>query len=406
MRAGGSGEAERLSRRVRRIALSPTMAIAQRAAALREAGRDVVSLALGEPDFATPGHAIAAAHAAALRGLTRYTPPDGADAVKDAVVRKLARDNRLAYGRSEIHVASGSKQVIHNALAATLDPGDEVVVVAPCWVSYADIVAFCGGTAVAVPAAMDDGFMPDPAHVARALSGRTRWIIVNSPNNPTGAVYPGGLLRDLAAAVAAHPGAMILSDEIYEHMVFDGLVHRSILNVAPALRERTLVVNGVSKTYAMTGWRIGFGAGPAWLVAAMAAVQSQTAGNAASISQAAAAAAMDGGQELLPRRCATMQARRDLACDVLGRSRRLRAFRPQGAFYVFVDVRDCLGRGGGGAAVGTDVDLAERILETVGVATVPGAAFGASPYLRLSLAADEDTLRDACERIVSCCDAL
>lgn len=371
---------------------------------MRAEGKSVISLALGEPDFETPAGAIAAAHAAAERGFTKYTAPDGDELVKRAVSRKLARDNDLAYGLDEIHVVSGSKQVIFNAFAATLNSGDEVVLPTPCWVSYADVVELCGGVPVFVETKLEQGFLPDPDAVARAMSARTKWLVINSPNNPTGAVVPSAILESLAALVRYHPNAMIMSDEIYEHMVFDGGSHVSVVNAVPKIRDRTLIVNGVSKSYAMTGWRIGFGAGPAWLIKAMAKIQSQTAGNAASVCQAAAAAAMDGDQMLLADRQWEMQARRDVACAVLEKCTELRVFRPQGAFYVFIDVGRCLNRAGRRDVARTDVELAEHILLSTGVATVPGSAFGASPYLRLSLAIGQDDLREACGRIVEYCD--
>jgi aspartate aminotransferase len=405
--SGQSVAARLLSRRVHGIKLAPTIAMNERAAAMRAQGLKVISLAVGELGFDTPEHIICSADAAARRGFTRYTAPDGAAIVKDAVRLKLKRDNGLDYARDEVHVASGAKQVIHNAFAATLDPGDEVIVFTPAWVSYIDVVEFCGGGAVVVPTSMDKGFLPDPAALAAALTPRTKWLLVNSPNNPTGAVYSRELQAELAAIIARHPLAMIMSDEIYEHLTYDGVRHVPMVEAAPALRDRILIVNGVSKSYAMTGWRIGFGAGPEPLIDAMARVQSQTAGSSNSIAQAAAADAMTGDQSLLPAWREIMQRRRDLALGILRRSNRLVVAPPPGAFYLYADISPCIGaRTLRGDVLIDDVAVADYLLEAAHVATVPGAAFAQSPFIRLSFALDDADIAEACNRIVTALAAL
>lgn len=386
---------------------SPTIAMSQRAAAMRSSGIDVITMSLGEPDFDTPARIVEAAHAAARSGFTRYTAADGAPVVKNAVRQKLVRDNRLDYAPAEIHVASGCKQVIHNAFAATLDPGDEVVVFTPCWVSYMDIIEFCGGVPIVVPTYPESGFLPDAAALRAAIGPRTKWVLLNSPNNPTGAVYPAALLRDIAAVLADHPQLLVMSDEIYEHLVYEPARHVSILEVAPQLRDRVLLVNGVSKTYSMTGWRIGFAAGPAWLIEAMGCVQSQTAGNSCSVAQAAAAEAMTGDQSLLPSWLALFHSRRDRALSVLRESQRIAVTCPAGAFYIYVDVGPCIGaRTPQGAVLRDDTAVVEYLLLEAHVAAVPGVAFAMSPFLRLSFALDEDRVAQGCRRIVEALDKL
>ena len=395
-----------LNRRTAQISLSATIAMSERAAQLRRDGRDVISLSLGELDFATPPRIVDAAHAAALAGETRYTAADGGPRIKDAVRQKLQRDNGLDFPPANIHVASGCKQVIYNALAATLESGDEVVMFAPYWVSYSEMVEFCGGRPVIVPTSAAAGFMPDPQALAAALTPRTRWVFLNSPNNPTGAVYSSGLLAELARIILAHSKALILSDEIYEHLVYDGR-HVSTANAAPATLPRLLIVNGVSKAYAMTGWRIGFGAGPHWLIEGMAKVQSQTAGSSNSLAQAAAAEALAGDQGVLPAWRDLLRQRRDRMAKLLAATDRLRAVPGGGAFYIFADVSRAIGAvTPTGKKIESDSDLAEYLLDAANVATVPGAAFGASPYLRFSFALVEKRLDAACRRIVAACNDL
>lgn len=390
-----------LNRRTSQISMSATIAMSEKAASLRRSGHDIVSLSLGELDFATPDRVVRAAAAAAQAGETRYTAADGTPAVKKAVQAKLLRDNGLNYPLNQIHVASGCKQVIYNAFAATIEPGDEVILFAPYWVSYADMVEFCGGKPVIVPTSPDSGFMPDPRALKAVLGPRTRWVLLNSPNNPTGAVYDPGLLASLAKIVAEWPDVQILSDEIYEHLIYEG-EHRSPATLCPELQSRILVVNGVSKAYAMTGWRIGFAAGPEWLISGMAKVQSQTAGSSNSIAQAATAEALTGDQSLISEWRGALQRRRDLMIGILEESPRLRVIKGAGAFYVYADVSRCIGaRTPQGQTIADDNGLANYLLESAGVATVAGDAFGMSPYLRLSFALDEAQIGKACRRIVS-----
>lgn len=396
-----------LSQRTKRIKVAPTIFMSQRSAALREQGHDIIDLSVGEPDFTTPDNVIEAAHRAAMNGQTRYTAPDGTKAVKDAVRQKLMRDNRLAYDLDEIGVVSGCKQVIFNAFAATLDADDEVVIFVPCWVSYIDMVKFHDAKPVMIETRPENGFLPNIDEVEAAMSPRTKWVLVNSPCNPTGAVFPTRFLRGLADLINDHPAAMVLSDEIYEQLVYGSSEHISILNVDPSMKSRTLLVNGVSKTYAMTGWRSGFCAGPSWLVSAMAKVQSQSAGSSSSIGQAAAAEAMIGDQRVVATRRKTMWSRRDLAADLLRTTNRLSFQVPQGAFYLFIDVTDCIGlTAPDGRVINSDRDFVEYLLDTARVATVPGTDFGWSPAIRLTFAAEDNVLRKACERVVSACDAL
>lgn len=396
-----------LSKRVMSLEIAPAIVLAERAAELRRNGVDAIGLAVGELDFDTPDHIIEAAHAAAKAGFTRYTAPDGAREIKQAVQQKLQRDNGFDYSPAEIHIASGCKQVIYNGLAATINPGDEVVIITPCWGSYIEVVKFLGGTPVILETTSDAGFIPDAAELARVLSPKTKWVILNSPNNPTGAVYSRETLGALADVIVRFPNVMVMSDEIYEHLIYDNFAHHSIAAARPEMRERTLIVNGVSKSYAMTGWRMGFGAGPSWLISAMAKVQSQTAGSSNSIGQAAAAEALTGPQSNLPEWRQTMERRRDAAYRILGASRRLKLHRPNGAFYMFVDVSGCVGaRTPQGEVLENDTDIALYLLEQGRVATVPGSAFGRSPFLRVSFADDDDRLATGCRRICEALDKL
>ncbi len=402
-----SDDLERVSSRVRGMRISPTVAMSVRASTLKAAGRDIISLALGELDFDTPGRVIEAAHRAALGGMTRYTPPDGVAGLKAAIRAKLQRDSKLSFEQNEIHVASGAKQVIHNALAATLDPGDEVIIFSPYWVSYSDLVEFCGGRVVVVPTEAADGFLPDPHRLADGITPRTRWVLLNSPNNPTGAIYSRELINQLARVIEPYSSALVMSDEIYEHLAFDGRRHVSFVEAFPDLRERTLTINGVSKSYAMTGWRIGYAAGPSWLIGAMAKVQSQTAGNSCSIAQAAAEEALAGDQTLVSQWRDILETRRDRVTEMLSRSTWLKVSGASGAFYVFCDVSRCLGATTpGGKVLGTDMEVADFLLDVAGVATVAGEAFGTSPFIRISFALDIERLEAACSRIVATLDTL
>ncbi len=387
--------------------VAATIAIAARARALRAEGHDVISLAIGEPDFNTPDHIIEAAHGAALRGETKYTAVTGTLACRQAVVRKLARENGLDVTPDQIIVTNGSKQAIHGALAATLEPGDEVIVPAPYWASYPLIAEMLGGVAVFVECPARVGFRVDPDALERAITARTRWIVLNFPNNPTGAVCTPDRLAAIAAILGRHPHVKVMSDDIYEHLIHDGSPHATLAAVAPDLSHRILTIGGVSKSYAMTGWRIGWAAGPADLIEAMASVQGNVTSGASSIAQAATIAALDGPQGPVFDMRARFTARRDLALREFARTDRLACTRPDGAFYLFPSAAALIGRRSpAGRALDTDADIADALLEEVHVAVVAGAAFGASPFLRLSIACDETSLTDACRRIVRFCETV
>ncbi len=380
------------------------IAIAARARALRAEGHDVISLAIGEPDFNTPSHIIDAACDAARRGETKYPPISGTLACRQAIRRKLARENGLESGLDQIIVTNGSKQAIHEAFAATLERGDEVIVPAPYWASYPLIAEMLGGTPVFVDCPAP-GFRLEPDALGRAITARTRWVVLNFPNNPTGAICPPDRLAALAGILARHPRILVMSDDIYEHLIHDGSPHATLAAVAPNLGPRTLTVGGVSKSYAMTGWRIGWASGPADLIEAMAVIQGNVTSGASSVAQAATIAALDGHQDPVRQMRARFTARRDLALAELGRARGLTCGRPDGAFYLFPSVAGLLGRrSAAGRSLETDTLIANALLEEAHVAVVPGSAFGASPFVRLSIACNEPTLIDACRRIAGFCD--
>lgn len=372
---------------------SPILAMARRAAELRAAGRDIVDLTLGEPDFAPPGHVADAAIEAARRPLT-YTPANGIPALRAAARRAIARDRGLDYADNEIAVGCGAKQVIFNAFMATLQAGDEVIIPAPYWASYPDMVRLCGASPVVVPCPAATGFRLAPEALAAAISPNTRWLVLNAPGNPSGALYSPEQLTSLAAVLRLHPGVQVMSDEIYAHIRYDGSPYVGLADVAPDLRGRILLVEGVSKAYAMTGWRVGWGFGAAGLIARITAIQSQNCTQTATLSQIAAVAALEGPQGTLAERCAIYRARRDAGLATLRRSEALDVPTPDGAFYFFPRLRHG----------GDDVALADRLLEA-GVATVPGSAFGAPGHLRLSFATDVDTLVEGCRRIVTALEA-
>lgn len=389
-----------------RIETSASAVMTQRARAMRAAGRNVLALSMGQPDFDTPEHVKDAAKAAMDRGETGYPPLAGTEVLKRAVQEKFRRENNLDYALDQILVSNGGKQVIFNAFAATLNPGDEVIVPAPYWVSYPDIVKYAGGTPVFVPTEFQNGFRLTPEALRGALTPRTRWLVINSPNNPSGGCYQPADLTALAAVLADYPEVRVLTDDIYEHLVFDG-AFATIAAVAPAIADRVLTMNGVSKAYAMTGWRIGYAGGDAALIKAMAKMQSQVTGGACSISQAAAAAALAGDQTLVAERRAVFKARRDHVVARLNEIPGLRCALPDGAFYVFPDCRDWLGRKtAAGARLENDGDVAERLLEEREVAVVHGAAYGLSPHLRLSYATDLATLDAALDRIQAFAEGL
>ena len=388
-----------LSERVGRIKVSPSNAGAQRVRELRAAGRDIIGLTIGEPDFETPGHVKEAATAAMAREETKYTNVDGTPQLKEAIRAKFKRENGLDYEPDQILVGNGGKQVIFNAFMATLEAGDEVIVPAPCWVSYLDIPLLADGKAVVVACRPEEGFKLTPAALEAAITPRTKWLVLNSPCNPTGAVYSRAELKALAAVLLRYRHVWVMADDIYEHLLFDGIEFATIAQVEPALYERTLTVNGVSKAYAMTGWRIGYGGGPKDLVRNMAKIQSQTTTNASSISQAAAVHALNGPQDFIARRAHAFQERRDRVLELLREAPGIECFRPEGAFYVFANCGGMLGkRTPNGASLKTEQDAVDYLLEG-GVAVVVGAAYGLSPWFRMSIAAPTGELTEACQRI-------
>lgn len=397
----------RLSARVRRISPSASLAAKAVVDELRAAGRQIFDFTLGEPDLPTPPHIVEAAVAAMHRGETRYTASAGTPALRRAVATKLARDNRLDYAPDEIVVGSGGKHVIYHALAATLDDGDEVLVHAPFWVSYPDLSLLTDAAPVVVPGNAATDFKLTPDALEEAITPRTRWLILNAPNNPSGAVYTRAELAALAEVLRRHPQVLLLSDEIYEHFVYDGHRHVSPVEVAPDLKDRTLIVNGVSKGYSMTGWRLGYGAGPKYLIDAIVKLISQTTTCANAVAQAAAVEALLGDQEPIRAMVSTFEARRDRIVAGLNRAEGIDCRVPAGAFYVFPSVARLIGRRmPGGATLKTDSDVALFLLKEAGVATVAGASYGMSPYLRLSFAASMETIDGGCERIAAACAKL
>ncbi len=390
-----------------RIKPSATIAVTNKARELKAAGRDVIGLGAGEPDFDTPPHVKEAAIRAIRDGKTKYTAVDGIPELKAAIALKFSRENHVAYEPSEISVGAGGKQVIFNALMATLNPGDEVIIPAPYWVSYPEIVALCGATPVAVPTTMESGYKLVAAALEQAITPKTKWFIFCSPSNPTGAAYSAAELRALTDVLVRHPHVWVLTDDIYEHLVYDGFRFATIVEVEPRLKARTLTVNGVSKAYAMTGWRIGYGAGPQILIKAMAILQSQSTSNPTSISQWAAVAALTGPQDLIPKNAAIFQERRDLVVGRLNQATGLHCPKPEGAFYVYPSCAGAIGRASkGGRRIATDEDFAIALLEEEGVAVVQGSAFGSGPAFRISYATSTEILEAACMRIQRFCGSL
>ncbi len=376
------------------------MAAAARARALRDAGHDVIALTLGEPDFATPAHVVQAAHQAAVRGDTKYPPLRGTPALIDAVRQKFRRDSGLAYAADEILVGNGARQIIYDALMATLDPGSEVIVPVPYWNAYSLTARMAAAAPVFVPGAAADHFLPRPEAIAAAMTPRTRWLVLNFPNNPSGAVCPAPHLAAIAAVLRAHPHVWVMSDDMYEHLVHDGTPNATMAAVAPDLRDRVLTISGVSKTYAMTGWRVGFCGGPARLIAAMAKVQGQATGGVSGIAQAAAVAALTGPQDVVAEMRGAYASRSRAVAAMLAGIAGVRCVAPAGAFYVFPDFSALLPcRSPAGRWMATDADLADALLTEAYVATVHGGAFGMAGHLRLSTAASPPELAAACARI-------
>jgi len=387
-----------------RIQPAQTIAISAKARALKAEGRDVIGLAAGEPDFDTPANIKEAAIAAIRRGETKYTDVDGIPELKKAIVAKFKRDNGLDYKISEISVGTGGKQVLFNALMATVDHGDEVVIPAPYWVSYPDIVQLAGGTPVFVATEPAEGYKLRPERLDKSITGKTKWVVLNSPSNPSGAAYSAAELRELTDVLMDHPHVWLLCDDMYEHLVYDGFRFATAVEVEPRLRDRCLTMNGVSKAYCMTGWRIGYGGAPEPLIKAMAKLQSQSTSNPTSVSQWAAVEALTGPQDFIAANNRVFRERRDLVVSMLNQSRGLSCPTPQGAFYVFPSCAETIGRTApSGKVISSDEDFATELLGAEGVAVVHGAAFGMSPCFRISYATATSVLEDACQRVQRFC---
>ena len=394
-----------LSDAINRIKPSPTVAMTGRVAELRAEGRDIIGLSAGEPDFDTPKNIREAAKAAIDAGHTRYTAVDGMAPLKRAICDKFTRENGLDYTPEEISVGTGGKQILFNALLATLNPGDEVIVPAPYWVSYPDIVGLAGGVPVILPCPVETGFRIDPEALRAAITPRTKWLILNSPSNPTGAAYSAAEMRALTDVLLDFTQVWVLADDIYEHLVFDGFTFVTPAQVEPRMKPRILTMNGVSKAYAMTGWRIGYGAGPKELIRAMAKLQSQSTSNPCTISQYAALEALTGPQDYIEMSREAFQRRRDLVVAGLNDCPGISCPMPQGAFYVYPSIAGLIGKvSAAGTKIADDETFANALLDETGVAIVFGAAFGLSPHFRVSYAASDDTLREAIARIRSFCE--
>ncbi len=396
-----------LSQALGRIKPSPTLVATQRARELKAAGRDIIGLAAGEPDFDTPENIKAAAIAAIRRGETKYTNIEGIPELRAAIAAKFKRENHVDYAPAQCFVAPGGKSILFYALMGTLNPGDEAIVVAPYWVSYPDIVLLAGATPVRIETLLEDGFRLTPQALEAAITPKTKWLVFNQPSNPTGACYTREQLKALTDVLMKHPHVWVLTDDMYEHLVYGGFKFHTIVEVEPRLYERTLTMNGVSKAYAMTGWRIGYCAGPLPLIAAMAKLQSQSATNATSISQWAAVEALTGPQDFIPGFQRVFEGRRDLVVSMLNQTSGIECLLPEGAFYVYPSVRKLIGTmTAAGKKIATDEDFAVALLESEGVAVVHGAAFGLSPFFRISYATSDAVLEEACRRIQRFCASL
>jgi aspartate aminotransferase len=396
-----------LSSALERVKPSPTIAISTKAAELKAAGRDVIALAAGEPDFDTPDHIKAAAVKAIAEGKTKYTAPDGMPELKRAICAKFLRENSLTYTPAQVTVGNGGKQTLYNAFIATLNAGDEVVIPAPYWVSYPDMVLLAGGTPVIAPTSQENNYKLTPAQLEAALTPKTKWFIFNSPSNPTGAGYSWDELKALTDVLLRHPDVWVMTDDMYEHLAYDDFKFCTPAEVEPALYPRTLTCNGVSKAYAMTGWRIGYAAGPEPLVAAMRKIQSQSTSNPCTISQWAAVEALNGPQEFLAENNASFSRRRDLVVKMLNETKGITCPTPEGAFYVYPSIDGLIGKQTPSGAVITDDEaFATGLLEQTGVAVVFGAAFGLSPNFRVSYATSDVELFEACTRIKEFCENL
>ena len=393
--------------RLGRIKPSPTIAVSNKAKELKAAGHDIIGLGAGEPDFDTPEFVKEAAYEAIRNGQTKYTAVDGTPGLKDAIIAKFKRDNNLEYSRDQITVGTGGKQVLYNALMASVNNGDEVIIPAPYWVSYPDMVLLAEGTPVIIDCQEENNFKLTPEQLEAAITPKTKWLIFNSPSNPTGGAYSRLELKAITDVLVKHPHVYIMSDDMYEHLVYDNFEFCTPAQVEPKLYERTLTCNGVSKSYAMTGWRIGYAGGPIELIKAIAKIQSQSTSNPSSISQAAALAALEGDQSFLEQRNEVFKSRRDLVVDLINQAKGLECLKPEGAFYVYPSCSGVIGKTTpDGNIIESDGDFVTYLLESEGVACVQGKAFGLSPYFRISYATSTENLEDACSRIIRACDAL
>jgi len=390
-----------------RVKPSPTIAVSTKAAEMKAAGKDVIGLGAGEPDFDTPVNVKQAAIEAINAGKTKYTAPDGIPELKQAIANKFERENGISYQTSEISVACGGKHIIYNAIMATINPGDEVLIPAPYWVSYPDITLLAGGTPVAIEAGADAGFKLSPEQLEAAITEKTKWLIFNSPSNPTGAAYTAEEIKGLTDVLLKHPQVWILADDIYEHLTYGDFEFKSLVAVEPKLKDRTLTMNGVAKAYAMTGWRIGYAGGPTELIAAMRKVQSQSTSNPCSISQWASVEALNGNQDFMIERRDAFEKRRDLVVELLNKAEGIYCPVPEGAFYVYPSIEGCIGKTTqDGTVINTDEDFVTALLSQEGVAAVHGEAFGLSPYFRASYATSTEALEEACNRIIRFCASL
>ncbi len=396
-----------VAKRLSVIKPSPTIAVSQKARDLQAEGRDIISLGAGEPDFDTPQHIIDAAKKALDEGMTRYTAVNGVPELLDAISAKFKRDNDLDYGRDEIHVSCGGKPVIFNAMMASLNPGDEVIVPAPYWVSYPDIAVLFGGVPVIVDCPKESNFKLTPEQLEAAITPKTKWLIMNSPSNPTGSGYTEADLKALGDVLKKHEHVWIFTDDIYEHLVYDDFKFKTIAQVNPELKSRTLTMNGMSKAYCMTGWRVGFAGGPKEMIKAMTMVQSQSITHTAAVSQAASIAALNGSHDFIASNNAVFKERRDLVVSMLNQASGLSCATPEGAFYVYPSCEGLIGKKApSGKVIENDEDFVTELLESEGVAAVHGEAFGLSPHFRISYATATDVLEDACQRIQRFCGSL
>jgi len=396
-----------LAERINKIAPSPTMAVTARARELKAAGKDIIGLGAGEPDFDTPEHVKEAAVKALADGYTKYTDVPGSIELREAICNKFQRENSLRYTPDQIQVGCGGKQNIFNAIVATIEEGDEVIVPAPYWVSYPDIVLLAGGNPIVLPCSIENNFKINPEQLDAVITPKTKWLILNSPSNPTGAAYTKEEIKGLAKVLVQHPHVWIMTDDIYEHILYDGFEFSTIAEVEPQLYDRTLTLNGLSKAFSMTGWRVGYAAGPVGLIKAMNKIQSQSTSHTSSISQAASIAALNGPMDFLVERNQVFMERRDLVVEALSSIKGFKCLKPEGAFYVYPDCSGVIGKKSPeGHEIKDDSDLATYLLEAAGVAVVFGEAFGLSPFFRISYATGTDLLEDACQRIAEACSDL